>query len=83
MGGLLSTAHALRTKAVHISMPHDRPERRYGYPVTPAHDQVVNSPPNRANSSRPAERTLANRMGTNRMRWSSRESGIAAVDSST
>src|SRR5712692_1281764 len=33
-----------------MSMPHDRPERRYAYLVTPPHDQVVISPPNRGNS---------------------------------
>ena len=38
-------------QAVHISMPHDHPERRYGYPVTRAADQVVNSPLNRGNST--------------------------------
>jgi len=32
-------------------MPQDRPERRYVYHVTPAHDQVVNAPLNRSNSN--------------------------------
>jgi len=38
-------------EAVHISMPHARLERRYGYRVTPSHNQVVNSPLNRINSN--------------------------------
>jgi len=42
-----------------MSMPHDRPERRYAYLVTPPHDQVVISPPNRGNSRLEALKALA------------------------
>jgi hypothetical protein len=47
----LPIQNASREEAVHISMPHDRPERRYVYHVTPAPDQVVNPPLNRSNSN--------------------------------
>jgi len=48
-----TTDHAPPREAVHISMPHGHPERRYAYLVTLPHDQVVISPPNRGNSISP------------------------------
>ncbi len=38
-------------KAVHISTPHRPRERRYADKSTQHQDQVLNSPPNRANSN--------------------------------